>query len=77
MRVMAAPFLFLWEFFVGDQPWLAVGVLGVGVLVLLVRHLTGGWVVVPIVVSIILMISLWRSLGLNPILRRGYEGKRR
>jgi hypothetical protein len=77
MRVITAPFLFLWEFFVGDQPWLAVGVLGVGVLVVLVRHLTGGWVVVPIVVSIILVVSLGRSLGLSPLLRRGYGGKRR
>ncbi len=77
MRLITAPFQFLWEFFVGDQPWLAVGVLAVGVLVLLVRHLAGGWAVVPIVVSVILLVSLGRSFGLSPLLRRGDGGKRR
>ncbi len=62
---MVAPFLFLWRFIVGDQPWLALGVVLVGLLVVAIRHDGSAWLLLPIVISIILALSLWGDIGLG------------
>ncbi|WP_298344383.1 hypothetical protein [Ferrimicrobium sp.] len=71
MRIVVVPFVFLWNFIVGDQPWLALGAVVVGVVTLGVRHDSGGWLAVPIVVAVVLTLVLLRDV------RRGYSGHRR
>lgn len=55
--------VFLWHFIVGDQPWLAFGVVSVALVTLLVRTVATGWLLVPVFVVIVLALSLRKGLG--------------
>ena len=63
MRLIVAPFVFLWNFIVGDQPWIALGVVAVAVLVALVGAVFGGWLLVLVAITIVLVVSLRTAFG--------------
>jgi hypothetical protein len=48
---------FLWDFFVGDDPWVAAAV----VVAVAVTALVGAWWLLPLVVAGVLYVSLRRS----------------
>ncbi|WP_298334914.1 hypothetical protein [Ferrimicrobium sp.] len=77
MRIVVGPFVFLWNFIVGDQPWLALGAVVAGVVALGVRHDSGGWLAVPIVVAVVLTLVLLGDVGLGRLGHRRFGGKGR
>ncbi|MCI2976491.1 MAG: hypothetical protein MP439_10540 [Ferrimicrobium sp.] len=63
MRLIVAPFVFLWNFIVGDQPWIALGVVMVAVLAAVLAGFSGGWLLVLMAVTLILVASLRTAFG--------------
>jgi hypothetical protein len=59
---MRAFLRFLWDFFVGDDPLVAAGVvLTLGVTALVAETKVPAWWIVPIAVAALLAASLWRA----------------
>jgi hypothetical protein len=59
---MRAFLRFLWDFFVGDDPLVAAGVvLTLGVTALVAETNVPAWWIVPIAVAALLAASLWRA----------------
>jgi hypothetical protein len=56
---MKALVRFLWDFFVGDDPAIAAGV----VVTLGITALLSAWWVLPIAVAALLATSLWRAVS--------------
>ena len=55
---------FLWEFFVGDDPAIAAGVvLTLGVTALVATTSVPAWWIVPVAVVGLLAASLWRAVS--------------
>jgi hypothetical protein len=53
---------FLWDFFVGDDPAIAAGVvLTLGVTALVAETSVPAWWIVPVAVAGLLALSLWRA----------------
>ncbi len=59
---MTAFLRFLWDFFVGDDPAIAAGVVvTLGVTALVATTSVPAWWIVPVAVGVLLGISLWRA----------------
>jgi hypothetical protein len=57
---------FLWDFFVGDDPAIAAGVvLTLGVTALVAGTSVPAWWIVPVAVAALLAASLWRASRLG------------
>jgi hypothetical protein len=55
---------FLWDFFVGDDPAIAAGVvLTLGVTALVATTTVPAWWIVPVAVAGLLAASLWRAVS--------------
>ncbi|MHB8191483.1 MAG: hypothetical protein ACYDHP_13925 [Ferrimicrobium sp.] len=62
MKTLLAPFRFLWGFVVGDQPLVAAGVVATLVVAWLLHGFWAVWIVVPILVAVLLIVSLMSLL---------------
>jgi hypothetical protein len=59
---MKALLRFLWDFFVGDDPVIAAGVVvTLGVTALVATTSVPAWWIVPVAVAALLVSSLWRA----------------
>lgn len=59
---MKALLAFLWEFFVGDDPAIAAGVvLALGATAAVAGAGVAAWWIVPVAVAGLLVLSLWRA----------------